>query len=178
MIHPYAYRSGLIAGIISVIYTIIAYFSGLELYTNMWIPWIFIVGIIIYFIMSLKKIKSFLGFMTFKQGFINFFIMSIIYITMMHIANFLVVNVIDPEFGMAVNDIVIEKVIGFMESMGTPEVAITEAVFEMEEGIESQKTFLGLLTNIASWTFWFSVIGLISAAVLKSKNDVIIETVD
>lgn len=116
--------------------------------------------------------------MSFKQGFVNFFIMSIIYIVMMHTANFLVVNVIDPEFGSEVNDVIIEKVIGFMESLGTPESAITEAVVEMEDEIESQRTFSGFLTNIVTWALWFSVIGLISAAVLKSKNDVITETVD
>lgn len=178
MIFPYAYRNGLIAAGIATAYYIVAYFAGLEFYTNFYTPWIFIIGFIIYFIITLKKIKGFMGNMTFMQGFANFFVMSVILLTISNIVNYLIVNVIDPEFGIAVNDIVIEKVIGIMESMGAPEESISETIIKMEEKIESQSSISGLLVDTATVIFWYSIVGLIVAAVLKSKKEDFIETID
>ena len=178
MINPYAYRTGLIAAGISIAYYLISYLIGIELFTSLWIPWVFIIGIIVYFIISLKKIREFMGHMTFAQGFVNFLTMSIVYIVLSNSFNYILINVIDPEFGIAVNDMVIEKVIGIMESMNTPEQAISEAITKMEEQIESQSSISGFLLNIATITFWYALIGLIVAAIMKSKNDTFTETVD
>jgi len=119
-----------------------------------------------------------MGNMTFMQGFANFFVMSVILLTISNIVNYLIVNVIDPEFGIAVNDIVIEKVIGIMESMGAPEESISETIIKMEEKIESQSSISGLLVDTATVIFWYSIVGLIVAAVLKSKKEDFIETID
>jgi hypothetical protein len=178
MIFPYAYRNGLIAAMIATVYYIVAYFSGLELYTNFLTPWIFFIGFIIFFIITLKKIKKSIGSLSFAQGFFNFLIMSVILLLISNFVNYLILYVIDPEFGIQVNDMVINKVIDLMESMGAPEDSISDAIFEMEEKMESQGSIVGFLTDTFTAIFWFSVIGLITAAILKSKNELNTETID
>lgn len=178
MIHPYAYRAGIIAAVVSVLYYFVAYIAGVEMFTNMWAPWILIVAYVVYYVISLKKIKAMQGSLSFKQGFLNFIVMAALMIVASNLTSSLIVGIIDPEFGAAVNETLIEKVIGMMEMFGARDIDITEAVVKMEEGFESQNTFLGLITNIGTGLFWFALIGLIVAAVMKSKKEVFIETVD
>lgn len=179
MIHPYAYRAGLIATAVGVIYTLISYFIGIEAFTNFYIPIILFILIIVYYIFSLKKIKGFSnGDFPFLTAFVNFFVMAAIYIVISQAMYFLLIYVIDPDFGMAVNDAIIEKSIGMMESFGAPEQAISESLVEMEAQFESQSTFMGAMWGMLKNLAFMAVVGLIVAAVMKSKKEVFIETVD
>ena len=179
MIYPYAYRTGLIATAVGVIYTLIAYLIGVEAFTNFYIPIILFILIIVYYIISLKKIKAFSdGNFPFWTAFLNFFVIAAMYIVISQFFYFILVYVIDPEFGMAVNDAIIEKSIGMMEKFGAPEQAISESLVEMEVQFEKQSTFGGALMGMLKNLAFMSVIGLIVAAVMKSKKEVFIETVD
>ena len=80
MIHPNAYKTGLIAAGITIAYTLIAYLIAIDLFTNFWIPMLVVVGILVYMILSLKKIRENLGFMSFKDGFLNFAVMAVLYV--------------------------------------------------------------------------------------------------
>lgn len=172
MIHPYAYRTGLIAALVTIVYTILAYLIGIELFTNFWIPILVMIAIVIYLIMSLKKIRSFMGgIMTLSQGFMNFLAMSAIYILVSSMFHFLIVNVIDPDFGTEVNEVIIEKTIGMMENFGAPEAEIEKQVIELEEKLESQRGIGGWLLNMLQSLAFFAVIGLIAAAVLKKSSN-------
>ena len=179
MIHPYAYRTGLIVSVIIVIWTIFSYLIGIEMFTNFWIPIVVMIAVVIYLIMALKKIRGFMGgFMTLVQGFINFLVMSAIFIFISSILNFLIVNVIDTEFGSEVNEVIIEKTIGMMEKFGAPEAEIEKQVIELETKLESQRGFGGMLLNMLQSLAFFAVIGLIAAAVLKKNPDQSAETLE
>ena len=80
MIHPYAYRVGLIAAVISIVWTIFAYLIGIELFTNWWVGIIFIVVMIAYLIVSTIKIRTYQnGYITFASAFLNFMVMAAIF---------------------------------------------------------------------------------------------------
>ena len=170
MIQPNAYKTGLIAAGITIAYTLIAYLIGIDLFTNFWIPMLVVVGILVYMILSLKKIRENLGFMSFKDGFLNFAVMAVLYVFISQIFYFLLINVIDPDFGVAVSDTIIEKAVGMMERFGAPESEIEKSLIEMEENFESQSTFGGAFIGWIKYLSFVLVVGLIAAAVLKSKK--------
>ena len=90
------------------------------------------------------------------------------------------IYVIDPEFGQAFADVTIEKTIAMMEGFGAPEVAIEEALTNMEVEFESQSSFLGNLWSMLKGVGFMAVIGLIVAAIVKKNPPVFdnVETVD
>lgn len=179
MIHPYVYRVGIIASIIGVIYTLISYVIGIQMFTSYMSLIIFAIAIIVYFIISLKKIKSFQGGnLTFGSAFINFMVMVAIYSIITQIFSYLLIYVYDPDFGIAMADTIIEKTIGTMEGFGAPEEAIAEAITEMEVAFEEQTTIMGLLLGTLKYLGFMAVVGLIVAAIMKSKKEVFTETVD
>lgn len=181
MIHPQAYRSGLIAASISVVWTIIAYLVGIDLFTNWWLGIIIFIVVIVYLIISLKNIRTYQGgYISFKDAFLNFLVMSVIQIVISQTISFLLIHVIDPGFGEAVIDATIEKTIAMMEGFGAPEVAIEEALKSMEVEMAKQSTFIGAMMNMLKGTAFLAVIGLIVAAFLKKNPPIFddIETVD
>lgn len=179
MIHPHSYRVGLIASVIGIIYTLIAYFIGPEAFTSYIFMFLIAIGILVYFILSLKKVRSSLGAnFTFGNAFFNFMVMVVIYTVISQIFNYLLIYVIDPEFGVAMTDAIIEKTVGMMEGFGAPEQAIAEAITEMEVAFEDQTTISGMLLGILKYLGFMAVVGLIVAAIMKNKKEVFTETVD
>jgi hypothetical protein len=179
MIHSYAYRVGLIASAIGILYTLVAYFIGIEAFTNFLFPILIVIGILVYIILSVKKIKSFQGGnLTFASAFVNFMVMVGIYTIITQLFNYLLINIIDPEFGVAMADAIIEKTVNMMEGFGTPEQAIVKAIEDMEVAFEDQATISGMLLGVLKYLGFMAVIGLIVAAIMKSKKEVFTETVD
>jgi len=178
MIHPYAYRAGLIAAGISVVWTIFSYLIGIELFTNWWLSIIISVGIIVYLIISLKNIRTYFGgYITFANAFLNFLVMIAIFVLISQSIYYLLILVIDPEFGQAVTDVSIEKIIAMMEGFGAPEVEIEKALVGMEEEFENQATFLGVIMSMFKGIGFMAVIGLIVAAIIK-KNPPVFENAE
>jgi len=178
MIHPYAYRAGLIAAGISVIWTIFAYLIGIELFTNWWAGLIFLVVIITYMIVSTIKIRAFQGgFITFATAFVNFLVIAVLSTVIGQFFNYILIHVIDPEFGQAFADVTIEKTIAMMEGFGAPEASIEETLISMEADFESQSSFLGNLWSMVKGIGFMAIIGLIVAAIIK-KNPPVFENVD
>jgi hypothetical protein len=181
MIYPQTYRAGLIAAGISIAWTIIAYLVGIDLFTNWWMGIIMFIVIIAYLIISLKNIKSQLGgYISFKDAFLNFLVMAVINIVISQSIYYLLIFVIDPEFGIAVTDVTIEKTIAMMEGFGAPEAAIEETLTNMEIEMEKQSTFLGALMNMLKGVGFMAVVGLIVAAIMKKNPPVFeeVETID
>ena len=90
---------------------------------------------------------------------------------------YLLILVIDPEFGQAVTDVSIEKIIAMMEGFGAPEVEIEKALVGMEEEFENQATFLGVIMSMFKGIGFMAVIGLIVAAIIK-KNPPVFENAE
>jgi hypothetical protein len=181
MIYSQTYRAGLIAAGISIAWTIIAYLVGIDLFTNWWMGIIMFIVIITYLIISLKNIKTQLGgYISFKDAFLNFLVMAVINIVISQTIYYLLIHVIDPDFGIAVMDVTIEKSIAMMESFGAPEAAIEEALANMEVEMEKQSTLFGALMNMLKGIGFMAVVGLIVAAIMKKNPPVFdnIETVD
>jgi hypothetical protein len=178
MINPYAYRAGMIAAGISVIWTIFAYLIGIELFTNWWAGLIFLIVMVAYLVSSTIKIRTFQGgYITFANAFLNFLVMAVIFTFIGQLFNYILIHVIDPEFGVAFADATIEKTIAMMEGFGAPEAAIEEALVGMEEDFESQASFLGNLWSTIKGIGFMAIIGLIVAAIIK-KNPPVFDHVD
>jgi hypothetical protein len=101
-----------------------------------------------------------------------------IYTIITQLFNYLLINIIDPEFGVAMADAIIEKTVNMMEGFGTPEQAIVKAIEDMEVAFEDQATISGMLLGVLKYLGFMAVIGLIVAAIMKSKKEVFTETVD
>ena len=176
MIYPYSYRTGLIGAGIIAVWTIIAYIVGVSLYSNFWVSSVISIGVLIYLIIALKNLRKQLGgFITFQQAFLNFVVMGLIVTVISQAINYLVLYVIDPSFGQAVTDAIIEKTIGFMEKFNTPDDAIEQAIIGMEDEFSNQSSFIGLLKNISKGVLFYAVVGVIVAAIIKRKPDIFAE---
>ena len=181
MIHPYAYRAGGIAALISIVWTVIAYLVGVKLFTNWWASGFIAIFILVYLIISIIKIRRMKGnVISFQEAFLNFLVMIAIYAVVANLFNYLLLYVIDPAFGQAVIDASIEKTIGFMEKFNVPESDIEKALTGMEEEFEKQKSFLGMLSGMIKGVAFMAVIGVIVALIVKRKPPVFdeLETID
>lgn len=177
MIHPLAYRNGLIAVALSIAYTLIAYLIGPQFFANWWLALIIMVVIVAYLIYSLRQIKTAMGgYITFGNAFLNFMVMAVLYIVIGTLFMYILIWVIDPDFGQAYADETIEKIIGMMEGFNTPVEAIEEAVTEAEADFESQKSLGGNVMQMLKGSAFMAVVGLIVAAVMKKNPPIFDES--
>jgi Protein of unknown function (DUF4199) len=161
---------GLYLGGFLSLFTLIGYTLNLNLLVNFWLTLLLLPIIIITFgIISTAKAKSFHdGFLSFKQAFSSYFITIAIGIIISTVVSVIIFNFIDPDAAIELKEIIVEKTLSFMEGMGAPPETIAESI----EKIENQDTF-ALTTQIRSLAqslIFFTVIGLIVAAIMKKTN--------
>lgn len=173
IIKKHAIKFGVISALIGIVYSIIAYVFDETLFVNWWFGIAIIVVSLVILGISISSVKKEQGgFISFKEAFSTFVITWVISAVLSTSFNFILFNLIDPDFQERITELTIEKTAGFMERMGTPEETIDEAI----KGIEEQDNYSigGLLRGFVYSTLFMSVIGLIYAAVMK-KNKPIFE---
>ena len=166
-----ALNYGLYLGGFLSLFTVLGYALNLELLVNFWFTLLLLpIIIIIVGIVSTAKSKSILnGFLSFKQAFSSYFITVAVGLMLSTVMTLIIFNFIDPEAAVELKTILVEKSINMMEGFGAPPEAIAENV----EKIESQDTF-GLATQLRSLAqslIFFTVIGLIVAAIMKKNPE-------
>lgn len=160
---------GLYLGALLALFTVVSYAVNLELLTNMWYGIVILIVIITLGILSVIKVKQAQnGYASFKEAFTSYFITILLGLVISTLVSYLLFNFIDTDAATVLKEKTIEKTVQMMENFHAPSEGIAEAV----EKIESQDQFAigNILKGLAGYLVFFSIIGLIVAAVMKKNN--------
>ena len=160
---------GLYLGLVLSLYTVVCYVVSLETLANFWMTTLGLSLVIIVFgVISVAKSKSLLGgFISFKNAFVSYFLTVLIGLLVSTVVSYVIFNIVDPEAAEELKIIIMENTKSFMERMGTPPDAISEQLAKMD----AQESSIGTqLLQFAQGLIFFSVIGLIVAAIMKKKD--------
>jgi len=172
---------GLILGFLLILPTLLAYAIDVTFIVSYWTLAFVVFGVIILGIVAIAFTKKGLGgFISFKDAFTSYFLMLIIALAISTFMNFLLFNVIDPEFVDVVKEKQIETVEGqrewVMSKMAdAPEAKIDEMDAKFDEGIEKIKaddpySIVSLIKGFTIFIAIFSLFGLLLALILKKKD--------
>lgn len=162
-------KFGLISAVISIVVTVLMYAIDINLFANSFIGIgmvVFYISLGIYVVSTTKKDMG--GTINFKEAFTAFFIYCVIGIAIANIFNYILFNFIDPAAKEQILDITIKKTVEFMEKFDTPKEAIKEAVVSLKEN--DQYSIANIIKGSAFSIIFSSIVGLIVAAVMKSKT--------
>ena len=163
---------GMYLGLALTLWTVIAYVIDLELMVNLWLNLLVLPVVIIGFgVVSTAKSKQILGgFLSFKEAFTSYFITIALGIGISFAVSIILFNYIDTEAAITIKEIAVEKTIAMMEGFNTPPDQIAKQVEAMENN--DLFSFKSQIFQIAQSLVFFTIIGLIVAAIMKkSKPD-------
>jgi uncharacterized membrane protein (DUF106 family) len=164
-----AINQGVYLGILLTIVTVLAYVIDLGFLTKWWVGILLFIVVLTFGIVSASKAKTLLsGFISFKQVFSSYFITIAVGILISTVVSILLFNIIDPEAAEIMKEKIIESSSQMMEKFGAPQSEIDKAINKMQE--QNQFAIGNQLKSVAYQLVFFSVIGLIIALVMKSKN--------
>jgi hypothetical protein len=159
---------GSYASITLIAILIIMYVIDLKLFSKPYMLFIQVIAIIILGVLVIKKSKSDLNnFISFKDAFTSYFIMIVIAILASTIVSIILFNFIDTEASAIVNEHIIRYVKDMLERFGTPASEVKEAIEEIKN--DDLFSISNQLTGIFQSILGFSILGLILAAIFKSK---------
>ena len=174
LIKKQAVKFGLIIAAISIFSMMMIYAIDIALMVS-WISIVvsFLISMIITVIgvISVKKIQQ--GFISFKEAFVTYFLISLVSILIYNAFNILLFNVIDPDLKTEIKEITIQKTEQMLENFNTPEDAIEQALDKIRE--TDQFSMWKTIQNIFIALLFYAIIGLIVAAIVKRKHDPISE---
>ena len=155
---------GMYLGLALTLWTVIAYVIDLELMVNLWLNLLVLPVVIIGFgVVSTAKSKHILG------GFLSFITIAL-GIGISFAVSIILFNYIDTEAAITIKEIAVEKTIAMMEGFNAPPDQIAKQVEAMENN--DLFSFKSQIFQIAQSLVFFTIIGLIVAAIMKkSKPD-------
>lgn len=172
---------GLILGFLLILPTMLGYAINISLLVSYWtFAYVFLTIIILGIITIAATKKGLGGFISFKEAFTSYFIMTLISLALSTTMNFLLFNVIDTDFVNVVKQEQIDMTESqrefFVNKMAdAPQESIDELHDKFDEGIERIKadepySIISLLKGFTIGIAIFSIFGLLLAAILKKKN--------
>ena len=164
-----AINYGIYLGLIISSITVVAYAVNLDLFTKWWYGILLLFIIIITGIISSAKARSLSGgFISFKQAFSSYFIPIAVGVLISTTVGIVLFNVVDTEAADVIKQRSIEATVEMMENFGSPQEAIDQQIAVLEE--TDQFSAVGQLKGIAWQLLFYSIIGLIVAAIIKKKD--------
>ena len=172
---------GLILGFLLMLPTLLGYAVNISILVSYWTFAYIFVAIIILGILTIVITKKGLGgFISFKNAFTSYFIMTIISLALSTVMNYLLFNVIDKEFV----DVVKQEQIKMTENQrdywsnklaNAPQEQVDEFHDKFDESIEKIKnddpySVMSLLKGFTIGIAIFLVFGLLLSAILKKKD--------
>ncbi|MBL4744947.1 MAG: DUF4199 domain-containing protein [Flavobacteriaceae bacterium] len=161
---------GLILGFIFSLTILYAFAIDSSIMVNWWITLVFPIFIVIVFgLFAIGTAKKALhGFITFKEAFTTYFIMTAISLLISTTVSILIFNVVAPEFKETVKELTIETTTEMMEGYNIPYEQIDEMVEKIreEDGFSPSK----LMLNYAVFLAIYAIFGLLLALILKQNN--------
>lgn len=162
-------KFGLLSGLIAVTVTTLMYSINLELFANMWIGLLliaFYIGLGVYVVATTKKEMS--GNITFKEAFTSYFIYATVGILIANLFNYILFNFVDVEAKQKLLELSMDKAVEMMEKFDTPKEIIKQTIKDLKEN--DQYSLGNILKGSAFSIVFSSIIGLIIAAIFKTKN--------
>jgi len=160
---------GVISGFISVLILTVIYATDVMLFISRWITTLKVtvfIGLAILLIVNTKKQLK--GVLDFKDTFKTYFIFACISLLITTLFEMLLFNLIDPSLKATLKDLSIKMVTKFLENFNTPIDKINQEVKNIQEN--DQFSVLQLAKGYFSYLLMCSVLGLILAAIFKTKN--------
>lgn len=125
-------------------------------------------GLIVYIGIRYRKMND--NVLIFKDAFNVVFMTMLISTGISVLGQIVLFHVIDPELPKQIQEIMLQKTIGFMEKFGVPQEEIDKAVDDMNNRMDEYSVI-----NMLKGFLWYSVIGavmaLIIAAIIKKNPD-------
>lgn len=167
---------GLYLGIVLVIMSLLMYLLNIKPIGIMIPILFFLVTLAIVFFgifISTKKVRNETlgGEMTFGQGFLIGVIVIFIAAILSSIYGYIQSTIIDPDYMRNILEAQKEWMYEFMSSKGVAEDQITKAIDGIDEKMKDINPIKNLFTGIISTTIMGAIISLITAAILKKKNE-------
>lgn len=169
LLKQHIFKNGLNLGAILVFITISTYLGGPELVTNYTVSFGSLLVMIVFPIYHTRKFRTQSnGFISFKQAFTSCTGILIAAGFINVAASILLYNVIDPAFAIEMLDVVINKMVSQLESLGMNESQIEESIKALEESssFDPISLFKGYLFSI----IFYTIFGLLVAAFTKNEN--------
>lgn len=172
IVKKYALKFGRIGAAISVLFTLVAYLFANELFVTWYVGVLsLVVNFVLYLMAVLGAKKEMGGYISFKDSFSAFVVAAVINIVVTYVLNIVLFTVLDQDMAAQLQEMQIEKQVEMMETFGTPEEAMEEAITQLEENdlysVESQ------LKGIMFAVLFAAVIGLLVAAVTKKAEPIV-----
>ena len=157
---------------ILIIYGLLIYVIDISLYVKWWYGisvLIISVSLLIYFGINYRK--SIGGILSYKDSFIYLYILSLFSALFQLIWGIVFFQIIDPELGDKLSQLVIESTVSMMEGFGTGGEAIDATIEQLEEDIPQSFAPIGQIKNFG-WQFLTAAIssGIIAIFVKKNKE--------
>ena len=162
-------KFGLISAVISIVLTVLMYAIDINLFANSYIGIgmvFFYLALGIYVVSTTKKEMG--GTINFKEAFTVYFLYSVIGIVIANIFNYILFNFIDPSAKEQILEITINKTVEMMQKFDTPKEILKETIKGMKEN--DQYSIANIIKGSAMGIVFSSIIGLIVAAIMKSKT--------
>ncbi len=163
-------KGGLIISGVSILMTMIIYIINIELMVEWWFSLISLllsIGLVIFIGVSFRNASS--GFMSYKEALKFTFLVLLIAYVVGAFFNIMLYNVIDPSLPEVIKELTVEKTIAMMESFGTPQEAIDNALPEIEESIIKNTTPTGIIKSTPMGVLFMFLLALIASIFVK-KN--------
>ncbi len=163
-------NSGVMLGLILVVYSVILFIANLWL--NPWLGFVsfaILIGGIIY---ATKVYRTSLGgFISYKDAFLVGLLTVGIASAITAIYSFLFFTVINPDAMSQIADYSMEMTESMMEKFGASDDVMEEALEKAREEIEGQTATGTVIKGFFSSAIGGAIISLITAAVMKKKQD-------
>ncbi len=163
-------RFGAYASAFTLLYGILGYLIGVQMYTQWWLGvlvWIVTIGILVAGVIQARKQTTADNGFSFKTAFSTFIFAALVSMVVGVAFNILLFHVIDPAFATEVEEAIIDLSVGMMEKFGAPQASIDEAVDQMLT--ESQFSIKNQLLGLPKGLIFYAIVGLIVAAATKRK---------
>ena len=133
---------------ILIIYGLLIYVIDISLYVKWWYGisvLVISVALLIYFGINYRN--SIGGILSYKDSFIYLYILSLFSALFQLIWGIIFFQVIDPELGDKLSQLVIESTVSVMESFGSGGEAIDATIEQLEEDVPQSFTPIGQIKN-------------------------------
>lgn len=158
------YTAGLFVGLLVLMYVI-----DLSLFTKWYMTVIQLIAIPVIGVFAVRNTKSELNnFISFKDAFTTYFIMILIGLTVSTLGTILLFNVIDPSAKEVITEHLMKTMKEMFEKFNMPSSEIKKALNEIKK--QDSFSISNILTNLPFSIIGYSIIGLIIAAIFKSKS--------
>lgn len=157
---------GILAGVANILIIMVAYLTNPDLMFSYWLGTLtFLIPIILITLAALKHRQIQSGYVTFKEVFRTIFLVILIASTLLIAFDYIFYNMIAPDMMERVKEFSINKLEAYRETLGEQGYdAAIERIEQQDRGVHTEAM------SLAFFIIFYSLIGLIVAAIVKRKK--------